>query len=1424
MTQRKWYAKALYTVFVLALVVSMLGMGSVISAKPKPIADNPDLSSIFDTQERTFLLDENEDGFTDALNTSIVLPQNPTAGESAAAVNIAVRLGFETMGMDLPLAMPDTAVGEMENPILIGRSNRLLSEIERSTGKRLEPLKSGQGAIQAVPWAGSTAVLVGGLNDAGTLAVGEYFAGRLPYVWQVGEGNLTLSDVKAAVALYLKDFNAEDTSISRVVAEDGKAGLAQVWVDVTLLNKKVRSAAHQALQELKDSHAQGEAWDQLNYERIGKLVISVYDGDKWVKTILPNQGGLPASEAPTLSSPEANAYDLSSLYGSWDELMEKTEGLLGDTPESKPFLEAVGILVGEEVKDFIPDTIKATIVVGGSAAAIGAANFAGRLGLETIGINLPLAQTIDQIANAEEILNPVLFGASNLLVQQLEAADKVNLATLGDGQGMVSVIPEAFGDYHALVVAGQDDEGTAAAADYAARRLPYLWEPERGYTTMTDIEDAVKDFFAVKSAGGQAAEAVLKIDELVAGLSASDIIDLTVYLDLPLGVHEDEAFATFLENRIEGELPGLEANVAVKAMKDPSNVFTYEWADEGELAEFRGIYGAVAGAIGDGADVEIEVRLSEPPEMLDALQAELQAGAPNAEVTVISAYKQGFSWLNRVVRPAIEGNIDNVGEVTIYFQEFYEDGINADNWELWKNAWNNDALTWMDMPTRWLHEIYPIDDVWQNELGIDRDNVIFEQIVKTDPDIPLTGSVYVVNVTFTDGSPTYVAEFTPTYDERDYHVGTTVKNWKVHPTTGWVKVTKGDATLLDQRIKTDPERYWDYFQDTIWPAMRDYVLAITEGSPTTEKQPFFLEIKHEVWMSDPNYRLDVREELISSLEALYEDIYFITLDYFTELRGSRYPSRYTAPGQILPWIHDGELGSAPSATVTLNALNSKVPRIVLQVEDGPTFDVVLTGASVERPQAMQAIVNDGANELAGLKLNVVAATEEAQTKAVDMLAALSEVHAAGAITEHLSWPKLGELTVEVAGPLAPQSVALPKVTTVPSGKVIGPTTGITLPTEGSIVQWEHPIGYEESNAILAELDERPEINVWLGGKSYQGRNVFVADVMLPVETELWSQAKASTWKPTFYLVMRQHANEVSSTNEGLRLIEMLSNDPDGPDFLDYLKRVNIVLVPYWNADGATIAYELQLEQPYWMHHAGRYNAGGTDVPNHAFNPDTPWTEALVVTKGWQTWLPDEYLNHHGYPSHEWVQQFGGYTPPAYLAYWISRGHYFSNRTIRGPSPDRIPVPEGAAVADAVKAGIYAQLATQPDLMAFNQVVYAQYDKYGADWWPNIFRTEFMGPEDNKLMMYTRTSGVNPFSNSYTSGYPWITLGTTGTEIMDETPHGYFMDQCARAHFYVDIAILNVYSTADHNLGRSVTEVDGVLYLTTSRTRPVTPTP
>ena len=106
-----------------------------------------------------------------------------------------------------------------------------------------------------------------------------------------------------------------------------------------------------------------------------------------------------------------------------------------------------------------------------------------------------------------------------------------------------------------------------------------------------------------------------------------------------------------------------------------------------------------------------------------------------------------------------------------------------------------------------------------------------------------------------------------------------------------------------------------------------------------------------------------------------------------------------------------------------------------------------------------------------------------------------------------------------------------------------------------------------------------------------------------------------------------------------------------------LKKVNVILHPVENPDGAQMAFELQKLTPTHMLHAGRYSALGMDVASQVGLADPLLPEALVRGRVWQDWLPDIYLNPHGYPSHEWVQQFAGYVPPGFRTYWSTRGWY-----------------------------------------------------------------------------------------------------------------------------------------------------------------------
>ena len=147
------------------------------------------------------------------------------------------------------------------------------------------------------------------------------------------------------------------------------------------------------------------------------------------------------------------------------------------------------------------------------------------------------------------------------------------------------------------------------------------------------------------------------------------------------------------------------------------------------------------------------------------------------------------------------------------------------------------------------------------------------------------------------------------------------------------------------------------------------------------------------------------------------------------------------------------------------------------------------------------------------------------------------------------------------------------------------------------------------------------------------------DLMPPIEASHWSQAKQTTMKPTIVYSARQHANEVSSTSHVLRMAELLLTDPV---YRDKLNKVNVVIHPITNADGAQLAYDLQKINPTYMLHAGYLGSLGVDVTAAQWDPDPIYPESGIRPKIWRTWLPDIFLNPHGYPSHEWVQIFSEY--------------------------------------------------------------------------------------------------------------------------------------------------------------------------------------
>ncbi|GIT50839.1 MAG: hypothetical protein Ct9H300mP15_10520 [Gemmatimonadota bacterium] len=74
-----------------------------------------------------------------------------------------------------------------------------------------------------------------------------------------------------------------------------------------------------------------------------------------------------------------------------------------------------------------------------------------------------------------------------------------------------------------------------------------------------------------------------------------------------------------------------------------------------------------------GQPIRVEARLSEPPELraqiaIEARQTLIDAGADpaNTEVRILSAFKQGYSWLEEVIAPRLQG--ETLGEILISFR------------------------------------------------------------------------------------------------------------------------------------------------------------------------------------------------------------------------------------------------------------------------------------------------------------------------------------------------------------------------------------------------------------------------------------------------------------------------------------------------------------------------------------------------------------------------------------------------------------------------------------------------------------------------------------------------------------------------------------------------------------------------------------
>ena len=161
---------------------------------------------------------------------------------------------------------------------------------------------------------------------------------------------------------------------------------------------------------------------------------------------------------------------------------------------------------------------------------------------------------------------------------------------------------------------------------------------------------------------------------------------------------------------------------------------------------------------------------------------------------------------------------------------------------------------------------------------------------------------------------------------------------------------------------------------------------------------------------------------------------------------------------------------------------------------------------------------------------------------------------------------------------------------------------------GPMVQWDTPIPPPEAYELLAKMSTFEEATDYKVGESYLGKDIWAMDLMPKLKASHWSQAKATTLKPTVVYSARQHANEISSISHVLKLAELLLTDPE---YKRKLEKVNVVIHPITNPDGAQLAYDMQKVTPNHMLHAGYLGSLGVDMTSGQNDADPIYPETRV---------------------------------------------------------------------------------------------------------------------------------------------------------------------------------------------------------------------
>lgn len=1459
--------RALIASFLIIPVILSLASGRQTSAPTSSAANH--LCDPFSTG--WMLADTNGDGIADAIVGKIIVSDSMSAAMNAAAANFAARIGYGSTGITLPLVIsaaadkgdgPRIFVGTAHLPLVVSRS--ATDSVPASSGYSLPDLHKGEGGI--LDQRGNISIL--GVDPEGLAAAADAYSSRAPYQWKVpGEKLSAIADAVNAAA------HNTGADLAAVTYVPGEQGIHRAFV---------RATFPVTPEDLANAFFGGHLTAVRELVVIGgPTIISAMNPKPLPAAPLasaPDAGVSPAAAEGTNANANANALAGASVGGAAGA--DAAAGAGGAAaPATKLDLATLftskGLFTGT-ARMPVPSSSDAHLYVPAGPAGIAMANLAARMGMEATGITLPIASAAAEI-NPRQVRTQAVIAGDSALAQEAErklrAGDTAAARAetpLAPGEGELRAVDEAFGRRGAILIRG-DEAGSSAAAELLAGHFPNVWEPGKQYLSLEEIRYDLHRFFSLRSGAGQTAAALYHLDhwmdEMNAGTSGFGNVSnvkAEVYVDLA-----DPGLVKFIQQQFKQKVNVSNAEVKAESLRagtrccerDPNLHFTdanYPFHQaaptfsEDFVIPWEGnrLLDAVkkaASQLKAGQNVNLVARLSEGPEQRKKLQGQLEqmliaAGADKSrmQVEVLCAYKQGYSWLMDEIAPALAGK--GAAKIQIDFAKDVDaSGERA-----------------MVTPARWVQELYPVDEMLAKKLNLPLDKITLNQFESAEH-----GPTYRVRAFDAAGKQIFTREFTVTTAMQHYN-GVMPEYEQVQVETGWVRLDIGSRNVLNQRIKTDIEEYWDKYQNDVLPKVFHFVMKQAHGDLRPEFAPPFDTLKLDIHLSEPDYSIGLDKERISTLEAIQEDTFYAT-DTFVNMMGNLETGRaINYIGRVIPIVHGAEDGKDGRVHVEFYGKAAANPMVRLSWTDGQGKHQerernlpVLSGEMM--PRLIQARTRAGGDGVESLTWMMpadflddmydewlkVEGQDQVDRSIFSVAQAKQQVfwlvtmHNAGLYRDEIAYPHVQEMALEFELPPAlTAKESAPAQREYISWRVPAPANPRPMIsdyagkiTRTPIVQWDEPISPEENTGILARLATYPGVSVYWMGRTYLGQNLWAADVTLPTSSALRSWAKESTLKAAIIYSGRQHANEVSSTSHIDKLGDELVTNPA---VRESLKHVNVVLHPIDNPDGAQLSIDLAKITPENLLHAGYHGSLSADVSAGQGETDPVYPESRTRKRLIDAWLPDAFLNPHGYPSHEWVQPFSEYTgwvqsregANSGRAWWIPRGWFTSLGYLRDAEH-----PYSMQIAYAIRDQIVEAERNVPGLLPLEDRMNARYERFGQRWQPR----DMYQPIVNGIRIYMALKGTAgrggaaggagaaaPGSGGVGGLSPDITWDAGYTEAPDETAHGDYLKLLASAGLAFDYVHLNYLAQGKLRITRTEREVPGGVQWRVERARPILP--